>query len=328
MEMSESPNAHVLIVPLGNEVPSWSTISWREIVNDRRMYFHPIGKRQYPKSPASWLGFRYDGTLQSVHAVKSVIEIPCLTSLSTYFKEIDGEKCRATYYDGLPTPHFLYTLEDPVALDHVIYSGKGVEQGRKVVADLDLLLGSNTIREAELLTRERNAGNAVTAGYDVVANANATARSPVIVESILPPIPDAESLIDRIRSLAGLPERNHEDVVRELLIRLGHAPKSVVFQVGHIDVCVKGKDGQHQTIFEVKKSIASESSRANALRQANDYANRTGAELFVITDGDHFVIYDRRRGRSYGEMKIGEFRLLAFRKQDEPLLNQLRPANH
>ena len=143
--------------------------------------------------------------------------------------------------------------------------------------------------------------------------------------TVLPPIQDAESFIERIRSVAGLPERNHEDVVKELLILLGFEAGAIVFQKGRIDLCVLTRDRKTAAVFEVKRTIAVESDRMGARRQAMDYASQTGALVIVITDGDRYEIYDRRKGHDYDVMLCGRFQLTAFREADAPLLDLLRP---
>jgi hypothetical protein len=142
-----------------------------------------------------------------------------------------------------------------------------------------------------------------------------------------PPIPDAEALITRIHSLASLPERNHEDVVKELLLRLGFDASEIVFQKGRIDLCVLTQDRKTAAIFEVKRTIAVESERTGARRQGMDYASQTGALIIVVTDGDRFDIYDRRKGHDYDAMLCGSFKLTAFRDTDAKTLDLLRPDN-
>lgn len=147
------------------------------------------------------------------------------------------------------------------------------------------------------------------------------------VNFVLPPIPDAESLVARIQSLVGLPERNHEDVVKDLLIRLGFDPTLIVFQKGRIDVCVLTQDRKVAAVFEVKRTIAVESERASARRQGMDYAAQTGAIVVVVTDGDRYEVYDRRRGHDYDSMLCGRCQLTAFREADAKVLDLLRPAS-
>jgi hypothetical protein len=144
-------------------------------------------------------------------------------------------------------------------------------------------------------------------------------------QSILPPIDGAEALLARIRLLPGLPERNHEDAVKDLLIRLGHGVSEIVFQVGRIDISVINRDKKSVAVIEVKRSIAKESELARARRQGMDYAGQKGAAVVVVTDGDRYEIYDRRK-LDYDAMFCGRFQLSAFQQEDCSALDLLRPS--
>ena len=144
---------------------------------------------------------------------------------------------------------------------------------------------------------------------------------------ILPSIPDAESFINRIKSIVDQSERDKEDAVKELLVRLKHPPDRIFFQPGRVDLILKDSSGKSEFVFEVKKSIASASERAKAQRQAVDYANRTGAKIMVITDADRYDIYDRRRGWEFNSMFCGSFQLTKFDAASAPVLDLLRCQN-
>lgn len=142
--------------------------------------------------------------------------------------------------------------------------------------------------------------------------------------SLLPPVPDAEDLLVRVRAVAHLPERNHEDVVKDLLLRLGFDAASIVFQTGRVDICVMDQ-ARTLAVVEVKRSIGGESERAAARRQGMDYAAKTSATFCIVTDGDRYEIYDRRRGLDYEAMLCGRFQLTAFAATDVASLDMLRP---
>jgi hypothetical protein len=147
----------------------------------------------------------------------------------------------------------------------------------------------------------------------------------VAESAVLPPFDGAAQHLARIKSSRNLPERNMEDVVRELLVLLGHAPTSIVFQVGRIDVLVQDEHGKPRYVIEVKTSLRSKSERDAALRQAFDYANRNGAPLVVITDADQYEIYDRTAGLEHASMLRATFRLTEFYDRDISGLELLRP---
>lgn len=150
---------------------------------------------------------------------------------------------------------------------------------------------------------------------------------PAPPDFVLPPIPNAESLLDRIRQVQGMPERNMEDVVKAFLLQLGHAESAVAFQVGHVDVRVNDEQGKGRIVVEVKKSLRNEKVRRDALRKGFDYAGRVGAPLVVITDADSYEVYDQRRGIDYESRLCGRFQLTRFGPTDGTILDLLRPAN-
>jgi Type I restriction enzyme R protein N terminus (HSDR_N) len=146
-------------------------------------------------------------------------------------------------------------------------------------------------------------------------------------QAILPQIPDAKSFINRIISVRGQPERNMEDVVKELLVLLGHPTNRIVFQRGRVDLILQDSSRKPAFVFEVKRSIASESERAKARRQANDYADQTGAQFLVITDGDRYEIYDRHRGWDFASWFCGRFQLTQFDATSAAVFDLLRYQN-
>ena len=123
----------------------------------------------------------------------------------------------------------------------------------------------------------------------------------------LPPIPNAAGYIKRLQSSRGLAERNMEDLVKELLVAIGHDPAAVIFQVGRIDVLVQDAAGAPRFVIEVKTTLRSKVERDQALRQAFDYAARNGAPMVVITDADRYEIYDRRAGLDHASMLKADF---------------------
>lgn len=118
-----------------------------------------------------------------------------------------------------------------------------------------------------------------------------------------------------------------EDVVKDLLVRLGHSPERIVFQRGRIDLTVHDGAGGVFIVFEVKRSVASEAERAAARRQAMDYPCQTGAPLLVVTDVDRYEVYDRRRGFDFDAMHCGRFQLTQFDPATAPVLDLLRPRS-
>lgn len=143
---------------------------------------------------------------------------------------------------------------------------------------------------------------------------------------VRPPISGIEELMERIESGRNLPERNMEAAVEDLLRRLGHDAKRIVFQSGRIDVAINDLSGNPEFVFEVKRSISQRTVRDQARRQAFDYAAQTGARFVVLTDSDRYEIYDRQAGPDYDSTLMGSFQLTKFRREDVALLDVLRPT--
>ncbi len=142
MSMQDQESNLVYVVALANGAPSWSRVSWRDIVNVKRRYFHWYAQKGWPLEPPNYLAFRYDGKLQSIHHVESY----CIVDyLHTEIPEI------APAYAGR---HIVYTLGDAIRPGHEVGTGKVYPSGR-VWATLDLLLTCKTVGEARDLTKQR-----------------------------------------------------------------------------------------------------------------------------------------------------------------------------
>lgn len=188
---------------------------------------------------------------------------------------------------------------------------------------------SSNFSEDELETARRRLGDY---GYALPSSASPglTDPQPRLMPTPAPatttlPIHGSGEFIERVRAIAGRPERNMEDVVKELLVRLGHDSKRIVFQVGRIDVAVQDHTGRIGTVIEVKRSLATAPVRDDALRKGFDYAGRNGARFVVITDAVCYEIYDRTLGLDHSSMLFGKFRLTEFRETDEAAFDLLRP---
>jgi hypothetical protein len=123
-------------------------ISFVDIVVDRNRYFHPVGggPRGWPAEPPNYLGFRFDGRLQQIRHVDEY-EIHD-SAWDTIDKRIGPEQ------DWGPDPHYFYKLGKPIVPDHEVKTGGLYGPGRHWAA-IDLLLTSNTVREARDKTYER-----------------------------------------------------------------------------------------------------------------------------------------------------------------------------
>ena len=138
----------VYVVSLSNATFGGGPTTFIEVVEKFSRYFHPVGSG-WPVSPPNYMGFRWDGRLQSIHHVDSY-EI--IRNFAPYFPEIT---------DGEIDPHFLYHLGPAIRPSREVRTGTNVRWAKRIYAHLDLLLTSETISEAGVKTRERIEMNSV-----------------------------------------------------------------------------------------------------------------------------------------------------------------------
>lgn len=145
MTMQNVDSNWVYVVSLGAGTPEKWGISWIDIVEKRRRYFHRIGAG-WPKEPPNYIAFRHHGKLQSIHRVEgyTVFDDP-----HDDFPEIPSEKWG---------PHFLYKLGQPFAPQHEVRTGNIFRNGR-VWCMLDTLLTASTISEARDISKKRGEGS-------------------------------------------------------------------------------------------------------------------------------------------------------------------------
>jgi len=143
VKMQNQSSNLVYVVSLGGDTPTWSTLNWQQFVNDRKLYFHPVGGNGWPKEPPNYIAFRYAGKLQTIHHVD---DWKIVTDMDAAVPEIRSGK---TWF-----PHFLYTLGEPIRPAKVVKTGSIFRNGR-VWAMLDLLLTCETIAQARDQTKQR-----------------------------------------------------------------------------------------------------------------------------------------------------------------------------
>jgi hypothetical protein len=143
MAQSRTSNM-VFVVSLGADTPAWSTLSWRDVVERRQRYFHPVGDG-WPKEPPNYIGFRYNGRLQGVHHVEGSVIVH---DLHDAFREAKA--------GAVTGAHFVHTLGPRIAPPHEVKLGKLHPSGR-YYAEIDLLLTSSTVQEAVTATKRRQA---------------------------------------------------------------------------------------------------------------------------------------------------------------------------
>jgi len=142
IDMQRIDSNWVYVVAIGKVVPKKWRISYFDIVEKKRYYFHPIGGNGWPKEPPNYIALRYYGRLQSIHHIEGV-EI--ITHMHRRIKEIPDQEWK---------PHFLYKLGKPFAPGNEVRVGKIYPNGR-VWCMLDTLFTSKTISQARDISKKR-----------------------------------------------------------------------------------------------------------------------------------------------------------------------------
>jgi len=155
MTMQNVTSNLVYVVVLGQDPLRWSSLTFKDTVIERGFYYHPVGgAKGWPHTPPNYIGFRFDGRLQQI---RHVDHYEVITRPHEHIPEIVPEA------DWSDEPHFLYTLGPPIEPPSPIRNGK-IWPNARLWCALDLLLTSETIREARDKTQQRlaNAGESPT----------------------------------------------------------------------------------------------------------------------------------------------------------------------
>ena len=131
--MENQDSNWVYVVSLADSTPSWSDVSWKDIVYTKEFYFYEQGYG--PKIPPNYIAFRFDGQLQSIHHVD---KYEVVQDVHKYIPEIKRNKIRNHYLLWLG-PRFEPRKELP--------NGNIWSNGR-LWCMLDTLFTSKTIKAA------------------------------------------------------------------------------------------------------------------------------------------------------------------------------------
>jgi hypothetical protein len=140
MQPQESNWVYVLVL---NNYEWAPRLTFLQVVENRRRYFHPYGVRGWPKEPPNYIGFRYNGRLQTIHHIESA---EVIRNFHPHFPEAPNKTVE---------PHFLYKLGPPIRPAHEVKNGKTVLRNARRWAMLDLLLTSKTISDACEASKKR-----------------------------------------------------------------------------------------------------------------------------------------------------------------------------
>jgi hypothetical protein len=141
-KMQDIYSNKVFVVSLGHGTKSGWTISWVDIVRERRRYFHRMGVNGWPKEPPNYIAFRYRGKLMSIHHID---EYEVVTELHKHIREIPKKKRE---------PFFIYKLGPAIKPNREIPNGAVYPNGR-IWCMFDTLFTSKTIAQARDITKKR-----------------------------------------------------------------------------------------------------------------------------------------------------------------------------
>lgn len=143
MTMQNITSNEVYVVSIGSGNPDKCALTWIDIVEQKKKYFHPMGGNGWPKEPPNYIAFRYLGKLQSIHHIENYT---ITTNLNCEVPEMPNRE--DTY------AHFVYDLGPAIKPPKEIRTGSIFPSGR-VWCHLDTLLTCDTISEARDLTKKR-----------------------------------------------------------------------------------------------------------------------------------------------------------------------------
>lgn len=116
--------------------------TWVDVVERHRNYFHPIGDR-WPSLPVNYIGFRYDGRLQSVHHVDKWEVAADVAKVHPNWPRTDRD-------------HFIYKLGPPMRPSRALPNGK-IYGPQHIRCALDTLLSGacRSVKAARDETKRR-----------------------------------------------------------------------------------------------------------------------------------------------------------------------------
>ena len=143
MTMQAKESNWVYVVSLSTSKPENCELTWIEIVEQKKKYFHPFGINGWPKEPPNYIAFRYNGKLQSIHHIESYTVTKSLHSAIIEMPDVEKVD-----------EYFVYNLGEPIIPLKTVKTGNIYASGRKW-AMLDTLLTADTIYEACEISRKR-----------------------------------------------------------------------------------------------------------------------------------------------------------------------------
>jgi hypothetical protein len=149
-DMRDTNTNSVHVVSLRRQVwAGWpADLSPVDEVEEHRVYHYPTTGGNYPKIVPNYMGFRYDGKLQSIHHVDDYEVVDSPFGLFPGAPDLRWDE-----------PAYLLRLGPPFRPNHEVRTGAGIFRAAPVTADLDLLLTSTTVSEARDATKARRSSS-------------------------------------------------------------------------------------------------------------------------------------------------------------------------
>ncbi len=141
--MERQTDNKVFVVVLRNEpMVAGYTHTWIDVVEKDHCYFHPVGNH-WPVQPPNYIGFRYQGRLQSVHHIDRFEIVEDVSTYNPLWVKTDSD-------------HFVYRLGPPMRPPREMKTGN-IYMNARVECAIDTLLSGafNTIRDAKDETDRR-----------------------------------------------------------------------------------------------------------------------------------------------------------------------------
>src|ERR1039458_588577 len=111
VNMQPQESNWVYVVSLSNY--EWARgLTFIQVVEERKRYFHPYGRYGWPSEPPNYIGFRYGGVLQSIHHIENA---QVIKNFHPSFPE---------YHNKEKEPYFLYKLGPAIRPSHEVKTGK------------------------------------------------------------------------------------------------------------------------------------------------------------------------------------------------------------
>lgn len=144
ISMSRINDNKVYVVALSKDnISDAANYTWIDVVEKDQRYFHPVGG-SYPVQPPNYIGFRYNGRVQSVHHIESFQIVDDLTAINPNWPKIDQD-------------HFVYCLGPAMRPPIEMKIGNKIVLANRVTCAIDTLLSGEfkTLSDAFSASKKR-----------------------------------------------------------------------------------------------------------------------------------------------------------------------------